>query len=206
MGMFDLELFSITNSPSVSVLSLLSFPDNHLNVIVSLVNQKPVLIEIGIGVSSKKLGLCCSALKTPERWNCRKLFLILRDHLELQFQKVGSECHHVILPTDEKGACRITLAYKGYIQDLIIAAGGTILRGKPIGEDQKTLSGSSTCQTFVIDSLELPDKCDPSKKVTILDRGPSDAETLASSTGAKVASDSWVLESKAACNLHNLGE
>ncbi|KAB1222787.1 hypothetical protein CJ030_MR2G022278 [Morella rubra] len=97
-------------------------------------------------------------------------------------------------------------SYKGYLQDLIIAAGGTILHRKPIAEDQQPSSGSSTFQTFVIYSLELPDKCDPSKKATIFNRRRSDAETLASSTGAKVASNSWLLDSIAACNLQNLGE
>uniref|UniRef100_A0A2N9G1B9 BRCT domain-containing protein n=1 Tax=Fagus sylvatica TaxID=28930 RepID=A0A2N9G1B9_FAGSY len=100
-----------------------------------------------------------------------------------------------------------TTAYKGYLQDLVIAAGGTILHRKPISEAQKAMSsGSSTCQTFIIYSLELPDKCDISQKPTIFNRRRSDAEALATSTGAKVASNSWVLNSIAACNLQNLAE
>ncbi|KAM4112341.1 hypothetical protein ACJW30_05G133100 [Castanea mollissima] len=100
-----------------------------------------------------------------------------------------------------------TPEYKGYLQDLVIAAGGTILHRKPISEVQKAmLSGSSTCQTFIIYSIELPDEYDPSKKTTIVNRRKFDAEALASSTGAKVASNSWVLNSIAACNLQNLAE
>ncbi|XP_059438503.1 protein BREAST CANCER SUSCEPTIBILITY 1 homolog isoform X2 [Corylus avellana] len=89
-------------------------------------------------------------------------------------------------------------AYKGYLQDLVIAAGGTILHRRPVSEDQN--------QTFIIYSLELPDKCNPSKKTTIFNCRRSDAEAMASSTGAKVASNSWVLNSIAACHLQNLAE
>ena len=100
-----------------------------------------------------------------------------------------------------------TPEYKGYLQDLVIAAGGTILHRKPISEVQKAmLSGSSTCQTFIIYSIELPDEYDPSKKTTIINRRQFDAEALASSTGSKVASNSWVLNSIAACHLQNLSE
>lgn len=92
--------------------------------------------------------------------------------------------------------------YKGYLQDLVIAAGGTILHRKPITEDPN----ASIFQTFIIYSLEIPDKCNPSKKATIINRCRSDADALASSTGAKLASNSWVLNSIAACNLQNLPE
>ncbi|KAE7996126.1 hypothetical protein FH972_000874 [Carpinus fangiana] len=89
-------------------------------------------------------------------------------------------------------------AYKGYLQDLVIAAGGTILHRRPVSEDQN--------QTFIIYSLELPDKCNPSKKTTIFNCRRSDAEAMATSTGAKAASNSWVLNSIAACHLQNLAE
>ncbi|KAG6695789.1 hypothetical protein I3843_09G113500 [Carya illinoinensis] len=95
-----------------------------------------------------------------------------------------------------------TPSYKGYLQDLVIAAGGTILHRKPITEDPN----ASIFQTFIIYSLEIPDKCNPSKKATIINRRRSDADALASSTGAKLASNSWVLNSIAACNLQNLPE
>ncbi|KAK9268132.1 hypothetical protein L1049_010572 [Liquidambar formosana] len=94
-------------------------------------------------------------------------------------------------------------SYKGYLQDLVIAAGGTVLHRKPISGDQEALLSRSSATTFVIYSLELPDKCDPSKNSLILDRRRSDAEALASSTEAKVASNSWILNSIAACKLQN---
>ncbi|KAA8514872.1 hypothetical protein F0562_018051 [Nyssa sinensis] len=98
-------------------------------------------------------------------------------------------------------------SYKGYLHDLVIAAGGTVLHRKPISGEQKALSsGCSTSPTFIIYSLELPDKCDPSKRNLIFNGRRSDAEALASSTGAIAASNSWVLNSIAACKLQNLVE
>lgn len=93
-------------------------------------------------------------------------------------------------------------SYKGYLQDLVIAAGGTILHRKPILGDQ----GSPVSSTFIIYSVELPDKCHPSKKHMILRRRQSDAEALASSTGGKAVSNLWVLNSISACKLQSLGE
>ncbi|CAK7350161.1 unnamed protein product [Dovyalis caffra] len=93
-------------------------------------------------------------------------------------------------------------SYKGYIQDLLIAGGGTILHRKPIsGAQGNLLLDSSRSPTFIIYSLEMPDKCDPSKKNMILNRRWSNAEALASSTGAKAVSNKWVLNSIAACKL-----
>ncbi|KAI9198398.1 hypothetical protein LWI28_015154 [Acer negundo] len=96
-------------------------------------------------------------------------------------------------------------SYKGYLQDLVIAAGGTILHRKPISRDQGALlSDSST--TFIIYSIELPEKCGLSKKNMLLDSRRSDAEVLANSAGAKAVSNLWVLNSIAACKLQSYVE
>lgn len=98
-------------------------------------------------------------------------------------------------------------SYKGYLQDLVIAAGGTVLHRKPVPESQKVLSGSPPkCRTFIIYSLELPDQCHPSKKGTGSNLRQADAKSLASSAGANVASNSWILNSIAACKLQSLSE
>lgn len=97
-------------------------------------------------------------------------------------------------------------SYKGYIQDLLVAGGGTILHRKPISGAQGTLLLDSKPPTFIMYSLEMPDKCDPSKKNMILNRRQSDAEALASSTGAKAVSNKWVLNSIAACKLQSLAQ
>ncbi|EXB51997.1 Protein BREAST CANCER SUSCEPTIBILITY 1-like protein [Morus notabilis] len=98
-------------------------------------------------------------------------------------------------------------SYKGYLQDLITAAGGTVLHRKPVSGYGKGLpSGSTTTETFVIYSLELSDQSDPTKRILIVNRKRSDAEALASSSGAKVVSNSWVLNSIAASKLQSLAE
>ncbi|KAL6201474.1 hypothetical protein ACLB2K_025188 [Fragaria x ananassa] len=98
-------------------------------------------------------------------------------------------------------------SYKGYLQDLVIAAGGTVLHRKPVPESQKGSSGSPLeCRTFIIYSLELPDQCHPSKKGTVFNQRLADAKSLASSAGANVASNSWILNSIAACKLQCLSE
>lgn len=99
-------------------------------------------------------------------------------------------------------------SYKGYLQDLVTAAGGTVLHRKPISRDQELLMSESTAAlpTFIIYSLELPNNCDPTKKNLILTRRRSDAEALATSTGAKVATNLWVLNSIASSKLQILEE
>ncbi|XP_050369496.1 protein BREAST CANCER SUSCEPTIBILITY 1 homolog [Argentina anserina] len=228
--------------------------------------------------SSKKLVLCCSTLTNAEREYVTE-FERLSGLTVLK--KWDFSITHVVVPTDENGACRRTLkvlmgilegkwilsmgwikacleakklvneepyeisidiygirdgprlgrlrqqkkqpklfdglkfyfmgdyvpSYKGYLQDLVVAAGGTVLHRKPVPESQKESSGSHLeCRTFIIYSLELPDQCHPSKKGTIYNQRQADAKSLASSTGANVASDSWILNSIAACKLHHLSE
>lgn len=99
-------------------------------------------------------------------------------------------------------------SYKGYLQDLVTAAGGTVLHRKPISRDQELLMSESTAAlpTFIIYSLELLNNCDPTKKNLILTRRRSDAEALATSTGAKVATNLWVLNSIASSKLQILEE
>ncbi|CAL0301265.1 unnamed protein product [Lupinus luteus] len=96
------------------------------------------------------------------------------------------------------------LSYKGYLQDLVISAGGTILHRKPVSADQEAMfPDMQPYQTLIIYSLELPDKCIPSKKDKILSQRLRDSEALASSTASKVASNTWILNSIAACKLQS---
>ncbi|CAH8345968.1 unnamed protein product [Eruca vesicaria subsp. sativa] len=82
------------------------------------------------------------------------------------------------------------LAYKGYLQDMIVAAGGTIMRRRPISNDD------SEASTIIVFSAE------PSKKT--LTQRRYDAEALAKSSRAKAASSSWVLDSIAGCQVRDL--
>ncbi|XLT38271.1 hypothetical protein HN873_069563 [Arachis hypogaea] len=98
-------------------------------------------------------------------------------------------------------------SYKGYLQDLVTAAGGVILNRKPVsGDANSTSPGMHPPQTLIIYNLELPDKCSPSKRDTISTQRRHDAEVLASSTGSKIASNTWILNSIAACKLQILAE
>ncbi|XP_010439526.1 PREDICTED: protein BREAST CANCER SUSCEPTIBILITY 1 homolog [Camelina sativa] len=83
------------------------------------------------------------------------------------------------------------VAYKGYLQDVIVAAGGTILRRRPVSNIKDEAS------TIIVFGVE------PSKKKTLTQRR-SDAEALAKSARARAASSSWVLDSIAGCQILDL--
>ncbi|PIA30117.1 hypothetical protein AQUCO_05700083v1 [Aquilegia coerulea] len=92
-------------------------------------------------------------------------------------------------------------SYKGYLQDMVVAAGGNVLQRKPISGDMCGLSSEST--TYIIYNAEQSKECGSAKKL-LCSRRQDEAEALASSNGAKVAPHSWVLDSIAACNLQPL--
>ncbi|KAK6782098.1 hypothetical protein RDI58_019894 [Solanum bulbocastanum] len=94
-------------------------------------------------------------------------------------------------------------SYKSYLHDLVIAAGGIVLNRKPIAVDQEILSPGCS-PLFVIYSHEQLDQCEGSEKISIIARRRSDAEVLASSTGAVAASNSWILNCIAGSRLLEL--
>ncbi|OEL22371.1 Protein BREAST CANCER SUSCEPTIBILITY 1-like protein [Dichanthelium oligosanthes] len=97
-----------------------------------------------------------------------------------------------------------TKSYRGYLQDLVVAAGGTVLQRKPLSRDQeKVLDGSSLI--LIVYSAENQDKMKPKSKDSV-DNGHSqaDAQALACASGGKVVSSAWIIDSIAACNLQAL--
>ncbi|KAA0052505.1 protein BREAST CANCER SUSCEPTIBILITY 1-like protein [Cucumis melo var. makuwa] len=92
-------------------------------------------------------------------------------------------------------------SYKGYLQQLVTAAGGNILHRKPVSSNNQ-----NNCQVFIIYSLELPDQSNPAEKNNILHRRRSDAALLAKSAAAKVATNLWLLNSIASSKLTSLEE
>lgn len=94
-------------------------------------------------------------------------------------------------------------SYKSYLHDLVIAAGGIVLNRKPIALDQEILSPGCPL-LFVIYSHEQLDQCEGSEKISIIARRRSNAEVLASSTGAVAASHSWILNCIAGSRLLEL--
>ncbi|KAI3680974.1 hypothetical protein L6452_35754 [Arctium lappa] len=96
-------------------------------------------------------------------------------------------------------------SYKGYLHDLILAAGGTVLHRKPIPiNHEPQFSEGINAKQFIVYSLELPDKFKAEERNLILSQRKSDAEALARSSGAVAASNSWILNSIAACKLQNI--
>ncbi|XP_022146677.1 protein BREAST CANCER SUSCEPTIBILITY 1 homolog isoform X2 [Momordica charantia] len=97
-------------------------------------------------------------------------------------------------------------SYKGYLQQLVTAAGGTILLRKPVSSNQNIPCSSPNSQVFIVYSLELPDQSNPSEKTNIISCRHSDAELLAKSAAAKVATNLWLLNSIAGSKLASLVE
>ncbi|GER24630.1 protein BREAST CANCER SUSCEPTIBILITY 1 homolog [Striga asiatica] len=97
-------------------------------------------------------------------------------------------------------------SYKGYLHDLVIAAGGKILNRKPVGGEHSSLFVKSNAKTFIIYSIELTDQSRPCNGSSILKQRLAHAESLARSSGAVVASNAWVLNSIAGHKLQELGD
>ncbi|KAI3958758.1 hypothetical protein MKX01_023434 [Papaver californicum] len=95
-------------------------------------------------------------------------------------------------------------SYKGDLQNLVVAAGGTVLHRKPIKGDLGLSSFESSTSTFIIYSCDVPDECDPRRKITICNRRKDEARALAGSSGTKFAGHPWLLDSIAACKLQRL--
>ncbi|KAL7089444.1 hypothetical protein ACP275_13G187300 [Erythranthe tilingii] len=90
-------------------------------------------------------------------------------------------------------------SYKGYIHDLVVAAGGKVLNRKPV-------SGCSAT-TVIVYSLEITDQSKPSSNGTSdLNKRRAHAEALATSAGAAVATNTWILNSIAGHKLQNFRE
>lgn len=92
--------------------------------------------------------------------------------------------------------------YKGYLEDLILAAGGVILQkidAQPI--QSSTVNGTSS-KLFVVYSVEPPQGCNTDQMISyVLKKRTEDAEALAAEIGAHAVSHTWLLDSIAACNL-----
>ncbi|ONK65178.1 uncharacterized protein A4U43_C07F34490 [Asparagus officinalis] len=92
-------------------------------------------------------------------------------------------------------------SYKGYIQDLVAAAGGTVLHRKPLTMDQEKLfhNNTSLLETLVVYSVEMPGK--QNRRAAGVSTRRVEAQALADVCGAKVAASSWIIDSIAASKL-----
>ncbi|XP_064970451.1 protein BREAST CANCER SUSCEPTIBILITY 1 homolog isoform X1 [Musa acuminata AAA Group] len=97
-----------------------------------------------------------------------------------------------------------TPSYKGYLQDLVIAAGGSVLQRKPISRDNKRLLGdASTWRTLIVFSIEHPEKHNCNSDTVIYHRR-SEGQALADASGGTLAGSTWIIDSIAACKLQPL--
>ncbi|KAL4563544.1 hypothetical protein LXL04_027587 [Taraxacum kok-saghyz] len=87
-------------------------------------------------------------------------------------------------------------SYKGYLHDLIVAAGGTVLNRKPVKVNNE--------RQFLIYSVEVLDKVKGKEGSLISSKRKSEAEALARSSGGVAVSNFWMLNSIAACKLQDL--
>lgn len=95
-------------------------------------------------------------------------------------------------------------SYKGYLQDLVMAAGGTILQRRPISRDYERLLGvSSVDKILIVYSVEPPQKYNLDSN-EVIDRRRFEAEVLADASGCSLATSSWIIDSIAACKLRPL--
>lgn len=100
-----------------------------------------------------------------------------------------------------------TPSYRGYLHDVVIAAGGKVLNRKPVAGDQTTTLNGTSASTFIIYSVELPEACKPSlNRSSVMDKRRACAEALATSAGALVESNSWIMNSIAGYKLQNVGK
>ncbi|KAL8468583.1 hypothetical protein ACS0TY_031684 [Phlomoides rotata] len=99
-----------------------------------------------------------------------------------------------------------TPSYKGYLHDLVVAAGGKVLNRKPVVEEHSTPLNKCSAKTVIIYSIELPEQCRPSEGNSVLNHRRRQAEALATSAGAVVATNSWIMNSIAGYKLPRIGE
>ncbi|CAD6271619.1 unnamed protein product [Miscanthus lutarioriparius] len=95
-------------------------------------------------------------------------------------------------------------SYRGYLQDLLVAASGTVLQRKRVSRNhQKLLDDSS--HILIVYSIENQDKAKPRSRDDInTGHSQGDAQALACASCGKVVSSAWIVDSIAACNIQPL--
>lgn len=94
-------------------------------------------------------------------------------------------------------------SYKGYLKDLVRAAGGNVQVNKDtVSQDSETQTPSST--TIIIYNRDAPPSCDSAQLSSVMEQRQVDAEALAAKTGSQAFDRTWLLESIAACKLQSL--
>ncbi|KAG8086067.1 hypothetical protein GUJ93_ZPchr0010g9177 [Zizania palustris] len=95
-------------------------------------------------------------------------------------------------------------SYSGYVQELVVAAGGTVLQRKPVSRDQQRLLDDSSSVVLIVYSVENQDTAKSKGDIKSADRRQAAAQILACASGGKAVSSAWVIDSIAASKLQPL--
>ncbi|XXG89815.1 hypothetical protein AAC387_Pa12g1727 [Persea americana] len=91
-------------------------------------------------------------------------------------------------------------SYKGYLKDLVIAAGGTNQVKEDMGS-QSSNSKITPAMNVIVYNRDPPQDCKSSQLSSIIEQRHGEAEAFAANTGSQVVDHTWLLESIAACRL-----
>lgn len=89
--------------------------------------------------------------------------------------------------------------YKEDLQNLVVAAGGTILEREELVE--QTNAQAAPSRTIVVYNLDPPQGCKLGEEASILWRRLNEAENIAAKIGSQIIDHTWVLESIASYKL-----
>ncbi|XP_024019175.1 BRCA1-associated RING domain protein 1 [Morus notabilis] len=92
-------------------------------------------------------------------------------------------------------------SYKEDLQDLVTAAGGTVLRSREELVARSSKEAAPTPRALVVYNIDPLEGCRLGEEVAILFQRLSEAEDAASQTGSKVIGHTWLLESIAGYKL-----
>lgn len=91
------------------------------------------------------------------------------------------------------------LSYKEDLEDLVIAAGGTVLEDEELAAPN--CDDQAVPKVLVVYNLDSPGGCKVGEEVSILWQRLNEAEGIAAKVGAQVIGHTWLVESIAAGNL-----
>ncbi|XP_077229162.1 breast cancer associated RING 1 isoform X2 [Tasmannia lanceolata] len=95
------------------------------------------------------------------------------------------------------------LSYKGYLEDLVVAAGGTMLVEKDMLVSLDCDKEGIPSATYVIYNLDPPQRC-VGQFSSVIEQRREEAEAFAAKTSSRVVGHTWLLDSIAACELRAL--
>lgn len=96
-------------------------------------------------------------------------------------------------------------SYKGYLTDLVVAAGGNVLSKKDITYLESKLDTEAThSAALIIYNADTTQTCESWEESSLLEQRCQEPEASAAKIGSQVAPHTWLLESIAACKLQPL--